>query len=225
MREAAARPRRLGATARLPREHNAAERLFGDVRADTCDTRFEFGRDGRPFYVAGPTDTAAQVRQRLDRLRRSVGEEGFDFADADDLEEEDDALDLALAGEEGLFEGYDPAREPDAGEWLALDEDERRLRVEHYHRRAGLYTGHDTVHATLHVVIESHIASDDPPAARRALERLRAEGLDRHEAIHAMGSVVAELIYDLMEGKASAPSSPDDYGAALDRLTAEGWRR
>jgi hypothetical protein len=51
------------------------------------------------------------------------------------------------------------------------------------------------------------------------------EGLDRHEAIHAIGMVLFEFIYDL--ARAPAPDSDPNppYFAALERLTAEDWRR
>ena len=52
-----------------PREYKAAERLFGDVSADASDARFEFGCEGRPLYLRGPSETPAQVRQRLEQLR------------------------------------------------------------------------------------------------------------------------------------------------------------
>jgi len=51
------------------------------------------------------------------------------------------------------------------------------------------------------------------------------EGLDRHEAIHAIAMALSEHIWDLWhraEPKAD-PNAP--YFTALDRLTAEEWRR
>lgn len=121
-----------------PRDYKAAELLFGDISADACDVRFEFGCDGRPFYVPGPSETPGQVRQRLEQLRRSVGEDGFDFSELAE-QDEDDEEDLSLAEEDDLFEGYDPAAAPDPSEWLKLDEQERMLRVQ-YHPRAGIRT-------------------------------------------------------------------------------------
>jgi len=207
-----------------PPDYKTAELLFGEVSADACDSRFEFGRDGRPFYVPGPSETPARVRRRLEQLRRLLGEDGFDFSESGELEGDDEA-DLALDEEEGLFEGYDPATAPEPSEWLELDEQERMLRVEYHHRRAGIRTGQDRLHAALHTVVENQIALDDPPAVRRAMERLMAAGLDRHEALHAVGSVLAGGVFDLVKGEAPIPFSNDDYSAAVERLTAESWRR
>jgi hypothetical protein len=61
------------------RDFSVVERSFGDVAADTCDLDFRFGRDGKPFYVPGPTDSPSLVRNRLEQLRRQLGEGGFDF--------------------------------------------------------------------------------------------------------------------------------------------------
>jgi hypothetical protein len=61
-----------------PRDFAAVEPLFGDVRADACDATFEFGRDGKPMYLPGPFETPAQVRLRLEQLRKRLGDDGFE---------------------------------------------------------------------------------------------------------------------------------------------------
>lgn len=58
------------------RDFAAVERLFGTVSADSCTTKFEFGREGKPFYVAGPLDTPAQIRQRFAQVSKSIGGTG-----------------------------------------------------------------------------------------------------------------------------------------------------
>ena len=60
-----------------PREFAAAERLFGSIDPQSCDATFEFGKDGKPFYVSGPTESSATVRRRIDQLRARLGPEGF----------------------------------------------------------------------------------------------------------------------------------------------------
>ena len=59
------------------------------------------------------------------------------------------------------------------------------------HRRAGVSLQNKNVHAIMHVVIENQVAMGDELPVRRAIDRLVGEGLDRHEAIHAMGSALA----------------------------------
>jgi hypothetical protein len=61
-----------------------------------------------------------------------------------------------------------------------------------------------------------------------------SEGLERHEAIHAIGSLVAGNIYDLMRetgpdskpGENKSDRDPSEaYFVELEGLTALGWRR
>lgn len=209
-----------------PREHKVAERLFGDVSADAVDATFEFGVEGRPLYIADSTETPAQVRERLERLRRTLGEDGFDFEEDGGEEgdgEEDE--DLILADEEGLFEDYDPAVAPDPGEWLAMDEDERRLQVKYHHRRAGVHLENETAHAIFHVIVENQIAGNDPPIVGPTVNRLMAEGLDRHDAIHAVAAVLGGFMFETIRAEGAVPFATDEYVAALERLTPESWRR
>ena len=76
-----------------------------------------------------------------------------------------------------------------------------------------------------HVIIESQIAMGDELPVRRAIDRLMAEGLDRHEAIHAAGSVLAGQLNDVLKDPEAQASPQDAYNAAIERLTAESWRR
>ena len=121
---------------------------------------------------------------------------------------------------------YDPEMAPDASDWLALDEDERLILVEEYHRdaRIALPKAARRLHATIHVVVENQVALDDEPVVR-ALARLRKEGLSRHDAVHAIGSIVAEQIYDLLKLKDGPDAARIRYYAAIERLTAAGWRK
>ena len=114
---------------------------------------------------------------------------------------------------------YDPAVPPDPADWLALDEGEQIALIEAYHRRARI----DLPQATLHAVIERQLAEGLPPVAN-AFARLREEGLNRHDAIHAMGAVLAEHMRQLMRGALDAQNPNASYFAALDRLTAASWR-
>ena len=118
---------------------------------------------------------------------------------------------------------YDPSQTPDPGEWLELDEQERVDLVERYHRRARIELPNPTLHATIHVVVENQLALNDEPVVR-AIARLRKEGLSRHDALHAIGSVVAEQIYDLLKLKDAPQTSRARYYAAIERLNAATWR-
>jgi len=120
---------------------------------------------------------------------------------------------------------YDPGQAPDPEERLELDETERSLLVKDHHRRAHVKLPGLEMHATIHAVVETQLAADDPPAARLALARLQAGGLDRHEAIHAIGSVLTRHLYELMQGTPPAGDPTQVYVGGLARLTVESWRR
>ena len=120
---------------------------------------------------------------------------------------------------------YDPLEAPNPEEWLGLDEQERVDLVRDCHRRAGIQLPNEKLHATLHAIVEAQIALGEETPAGRIAQRLISEGLDRHEAIHAIGMVLAEHIYDVLRTTKSDKGPNAPYYAALERLTAEDWRR
>ena len=105
-----------------------------------------------------------------------------------------------------------------------MDEGERIAFVEEYHRNARISVPNEFLHATLHATIETQVAMGEDLPALRTLSRLMREGLDRHDAIHAMGSVLAEHMFDVM--KREPMKDPNrSYFAALERLTAAAWKQ
>ncbi len=114
---------------------------------------------------------------------------------------------------------YDPLQAPDPKEWLALDEGERIVLAEDYHRRAGIRLPNVKVHAAIHAAVETQAAMADETPVRRTLDRLMSAGLDRHDAIHAIGSVVMDLIYEVVN-KPDEDADPAFF-ATVEELTAE----
>ena len=122
------------------------------------------------------------------------------------------------------MELYDPELAPVSEDWLALDEGERIMLVEAYHReaRVRLPMSRRKLHASFHVVVENQLAANDEPVVR-ALARLMSEGLSRHDAVHAIGSVAAEEIYDLLKVHKTPDPTHARYYAAIERLKAASW--
>jgi Domain of unknown function (DUF1841) len=116
---------------------------------------------------------------------------------------------------------YDPNVAPDPHIWLDLDEDERLDLVRRFHRKARLHAPNPQVHAVIHATVENQAALGDEMRVQRTLERLMAEGLDRHDAIHAVGSVLADFLFAAMRGEAAFDEAK--YAAELDALTKESW--
>jgi hypothetical protein len=119
---------------------------------------------------------------------------------------------------------YDPEVEPSAAEWLSTDEAERLALVTSWHRRRRIRVPQLTLHATIHVVVENQIALGESVVID-AVARLRAEGLTRHDAVHAVGRVLAEHIYDRLKSSATTANPNAPYLDRLRRLTAAEWLR
>jgi len=51
-------------------DYKFAKLIFGDVNAADSDAHFSFGRDGNPYYVAGPGDSPAEQRRVIKQLEK-----------------------------------------------------------------------------------------------------------------------------------------------------------
>jgi hypothetical protein len=60
-------------------DYKLGKLIFGDVDAAACPVSFNFGREGKPFYVSGPDDTPAVQRRILKQLERRCGSGNFDY--------------------------------------------------------------------------------------------------------------------------------------------------
>ena len=119
---------------------------------------------------------------------------------------------------------YDPHQAPDPKEWNELDETERIDEVLQYHKHNRIRLPNAVLHATFHVIVENQTAMGDELNVARTLKRLMSEGLDRHEALHAIGFVLSNHMCALMNGTASA-FSESLYASELESLTLEKWRQ
>ena len=118
---------------------------------------------------------------------------------------------------------YDPNQPPDPSDWLETDEVTRVTLVTEHHSGAEPALPNERLHAAMHVVVENQIALGEKPATE-TVERLMREGLDRHDAVHAIGAVLAQDIHALLSaGKGSFDQ--DRYRRRLDKLTAKKWRK
>ena len=122
------------------------------------------------------------------------------------------------------MDSYNPEHAPVGNEWLEIDEDERLMLVEQYHRdaRIRLPKSARRVHATMHTIVENQLALNDEPVVK-ALDRLMREGLTRHDALHAIGYLVSEQIYDILKHNETPDASKARYYAAIEQLTAAAW--
>jgi hypothetical protein len=97
---------------------------------------------------------------------------------------------------------YNARAAPDPRAWLERDEQERIDLVIKYHHRNRQPMGQDPLaHSAVHVAVENQVAMGDVTVVSATLARLMREGLDRHDAIHAIGNVLIGIIFDVATKK------------------------
>jgi hypothetical protein len=77
-------------------DYATAELIFGDVAAEACAEEFAYGKDGKPFFFAGPNDDSYKCQQILRTLEKHCGPGGYTYVI--------------------------PVEEPSLDEWEILDE-------------------------------------------------------------------------------------------------------
>lgn len=61
------------------RDYQSTRAIFGAIDTGLCDTTFQFGQHGEPFYCSGPSESPAKRQQILDILTKRCGPDGFHF--------------------------------------------------------------------------------------------------------------------------------------------------
>lgn len=107
-------------------------------------------------------------------------------------------------------------------DWLdPADPDERALLIkgEHPELRDADTTSagfSPRFHLTIHEVIANQLWDDDPPEVWQAAQRLRDQGLDRHDVLHKLMDVMVRHMQPVMADK--KPFDTDAYRRDLDAL-------
>ena len=179
--------------------------------AQLADVARDCGEDFREAYEEGAD--ASPIRQFLRGL-----DTGGDLADARD------ALDRRMFAMPyfGTRIGEEDYPRLDPG-----DPDERRLLIEGEHPEyhavledPGFDGEIDGVNPRLHIAIHEVVANqlweDDPAEAWRAAKRLHDAGVDRHDILHQLGSVVAAHLHGALTNRQAVDHAA--YRQALDAL-------
>jgi hypothetical protein len=61
------------------KDYAKAQRIFGDIDAAACSDEFEYGRDGKPLFVAGPHDSASRRDRIMSMLEARCGPNGYHY--------------------------------------------------------------------------------------------------------------------------------------------------
>ncbi|WP_347332005.1 hypothetical protein [Marinimicrobium locisalis] len=120
---------------------------------------------------------------------------------------------------------YDPSVQPNKEEWLESTEQERIDLVKNFHELNDESLDEEalTVHSAVHVIVENQLAMG-VELLPETVAKLTRQGLPRHEAIHAIGAILAEDIFAIVRGERSEVS-PNQYRRKLENITAKRWRK
>jgi len=87
-------------------DYKLPRKILNDIDASECATEFTFGKDGKPFFVSGPYDSAARIEHVVDTLHSRFGPDGHNYM-------------VGLSPDEEIWIGD----EPDDGESDEEDDD------------------------------------------------------------------------------------------------------
>jgi hypothetical protein len=86
-------------------DYKKASRVFGGITTADCDEEFIFGKDGKPLYIQGSSDSPARVQRILRALEARCGESGYHYIVAADnfdaLDGEEENGENAITGPVG----------------------------------------------------------------------------------------------------------------------------
>ncbi|MFZ5831430.1 MAG: hypothetical protein ACOY3P_15200 [Planctomycetota bacterium] len=60
-------------------DYAKARLIFGQIDPTQCSQEFVYGRDGKPFFIAGPQDSPARSNNVIRTLHARFGADGYDF--------------------------------------------------------------------------------------------------------------------------------------------------
>ena len=120
---------------------------------------------------------------------------------------------------------YSADETPIGAEWLEISESERMRLILSFHVSIKTRGPNLKGHCAIHCIVENQIAQGYGPS-KKALTRLIEEGLSRHDAVHAIGSVNAAFSLGLIRNPKLIDSAElhRKLNESIEGLTAESWR-
>jgi len=121
------------------------------------------------------------------------------------------------------MENYEPNKAIEPALWLALDEQEQIDLVREFHENIDDEMASDALamHSSIHVIVENQLAMG-VELIPETIAKLIRQGLDRHDAIHAIGAIISGDIFALLQGDGQ-PFSAAKYRRKLEKITAKRW--
>ena len=117
---------------------------------------------------------------------------------------------------------YDANKNIDSKIWFSEDENDRYEAIYQYHKRIKVKLPNIRIHTLFHVIVENQLA-EGIEVVKNKLDELIKDGLDRHDAIHAIGYVLSAHIYNLLKYKPEKSDLNKEYYDKLSKLTKQSW--
>jgi hypothetical protein len=61
------------------KDYRLVKKIFGSIDPSVCPSEFEYGKDGKRFYMSGPNQTEADSNKIVHTLNERLGPDGFHF--------------------------------------------------------------------------------------------------------------------------------------------------
>jgi len=61
------------------KDYSTVKKIFGSIDPSVCPIDFEYGNEGKPFYVSGPSHTEADSNRIINTLHERLGQDGFHY--------------------------------------------------------------------------------------------------------------------------------------------------
>ena len=58
-------------------DYHKASGIFAGIESKACPEKYEYGKDGKPFYVRGPNESIPQANNIVEKLTKKCGEGNF----------------------------------------------------------------------------------------------------------------------------------------------------
>lgn len=117
---------------------------------------------------------------------------------------------------------YNPESLSTSTGWLSIDELERLDLVIDFHKRHKIKLPNVRLHSLIHVMVENQL-TEDIKEVKDKMTELLSDGLSRHDAIHAIGSVLSTFFYEIFKGGKSSSDPNREYLEKLATLNANKW--
>lgn len=120
---------------------------------------------------------------------------------------------------------YNPNIQMQKTQWLEMDEGQRIAIVEAFHVQSNedIELEAMTLHATFHVIVENQIAQN-VTIVEQTIAKLIRQGIDRHEAIHAISAIISEDILNAARGEGET-FTIKKFRRKLEKITVKRWRK